>query len=51
MRSGTGTTGSSSVQITSLLADTSWANNTAVLGIDTTNGNFTYGGNITQALR
>ena len=48
VQSGNGTAGWSSVQISSLLADTSWANSTAALGLDTTNGNVTYGGNITQ---
>ena len=39
-----------SSQIGTLLTSASWASNTAGLGIDTTNGDFTYGGNITQAL-
>ena len=45
-----GATAWNSSQIGTLLTSASWANNTAGLGIDTTNGDFTYGGNITQAL-
>ena len=37
-------------QIDSLLQTATWANNTSTLGIDTTNGNFTYGTSITQGL-
>ena len=48
VRTASGTAGWTSGQITSLLAG-SWGNN-AVLGIDTSNGNFTYGGSITQGL-
>ena len=44
------TDGWTSAQIVSLLTSASWANNTAVLEIVTTNANLTYGGNITQAL-
>ena len=50
VQTGNGTAGWSSTQIGSLLGDAGWANNTTVFGIDTTNGNFTYGGNITQTL-
>ena len=49
-RTGDGTTGWSSGQIDSLWNHATWADPTAALGIDTTNGNFTYGGNLTQAL-
>ena len=45
-----GTTGWSSGQIDTLLANTIFADTTAGLGIDTTNGNFTYGSNITQPI-
>jgi autotransporter-associated beta strand protein len=37
-------------QIGSLLTSASWANSASVLGIDTSNGNFTYAGAITQAM-
>ncbi len=50
VQTGDGLTGWSGSQIGSLLTNASWANNTAVLGVDTSNGNFTYGGNIAQAL-
>jgi fibronectin-binding autotransporter adhesin len=42
--------GWSSSDIDNLLAYTTWGSSAAVLGIDTTNGDFTYGSNITQAL-
>ncbi|MGA2254578.1 MAG: autotransporter-associated beta strand repeat-containing protein, partial [Thermoguttaceae bacterium] len=45
-----GTAGWSGGQIDSLRASVAWANNTSVLGIDTTNGDFTYGSSITQPL-
>ena len=54
VQSGDGTTGFSSSQIDSILANTNWASaytsssNVPFLGIDTTNGDFTYGTNITQ---
>ena len=48
-RPGNGLNGWSNGQILSLLTSGSWANNT-LLGIDTTNGNSTYSGNIPQAL-
>ena len=35
---------------TACAANATWTDNTSALGIDTTNGNFTYGGSITQAL-
>ena len=44
------TTGWSSSQIDSLVANANWNNGAGVLGIDTTNGDFTYGSNITKAL-
>ncbi|MGA2258566.1 MAG: autotransporter-associated beta strand repeat-containing protein, partial [Thermoguttaceae bacterium] len=50
LQTGDGTTGWSSGQISSLLANTTFADNTSGLGIDTTNGNFTYGNSITKAL-
>ena len=50
VQTGNGTTGWSSDQIDSLWYDTNWVNPTAVLGIDTTNGNFTYGSNILQPM-
>ena len=50
VRTGDGTTGWSSAQISSLLANTTWNNNTSTLGIDTTNGDVTYGSNVTQGL-
>jgi len=40
----------SSGQIDSLAANTNWSNGGGALGIDTTNGDFTYGSNITQAM-
>jgi fibronectin-binding autotransporter adhesin len=46
VRLGEGTTGWSSTQITNLLADVHWADSTASLGIDTTNGNATYSGHL-----
>ena len=48
--SGGATAGWNSTQIGSLLTNTTWGNQTAALGIDTTNGNFTYGGAINQAV-
>ena len=50
VRTSGGGSGWSSTQIGSVLADVAWSNSAAAFGIDTTNGNFTYGGNITQAL-
>ena len=44
---GDGTTGWSSGQIASLLADVKWANSTAAFGIDTSSGNATFSGNLT----
>jgi len=35
---------------TALPANANWNNGAGTLGIDTTNGDFTYGSNITQAL-
>jgi fibronectin-binding autotransporter adhesin len=49
VRTGDGASGWSGGQVDSLLANTAWADDTAGLGIDTTNGDFTYG-NITQSL-
>ena len=48
--SGGATAGWNSTQIGSLLANATWGNETAALGIDTTNGDFTYGGVINQAV-
>ena len=52
--SGGATTGWNAAQIGSLLASASWSNSTPnnapALGIDTTNGDFTYGGSIPQAI-
>ena len=45
-----GTAGWSGAQITSLAGNATWSDSTATLGIDTTAGDFTYGGSITQAL-
>ena len=45
-----GTTGWSSGQIDSLTANATWTSGAAALGIDTTQGDFTYGGGITQPL-
>ena len=42
--------GWSNPQIASLLASVNWSNSTAALGFDTTNGSFTYSGNITQPI-
>ena len=50
MQTGNGTTGWSSSQIDSLLGNATWTDDTAVLGIDTTQGSFTYGGDITAAV-
>ncbi|MGA2254373.1 MAG: autotransporter-associated beta strand repeat-containing protein, partial [Thermoguttaceae bacterium] len=50
VQTGNGAAGWSGSQIDSLLANTAWSNNTSVLGIDTTNGNFTYASNISQAV-
>ena len=44
-----GTTGWTSSQIDALWGNASWASSTAALGIDTTQGDFTYGTNITGA--
>jgi autotransporter-associated beta strand protein len=43
---GNGASGWSSPQIGSLLANTTWANSTASLGIDTANGNASYNGSL-----
>ena len=45
-----GTSGWSGSQIDSLVTSANWLNNAAVLGIDTTQGSFAYGGSISQAL-
>ena len=45
-----GTTGWNSAQIDSLVAKTTWSSAIAGLGIDTAQGNFTYGSNLPQAL-
>jgi autotransporter-associated beta strand protein len=45
-----GAAGFTSGEIDSLLDDVAWADSTADLGIDTTNGNFAYASDITQAL-
>ena len=45
-----GTAGWNGSQIDSLRAIAIWSTNAAALGIDTSNGNFTYGSNITQAM-
>ena len=50
VQSGDGSTGWNSAQIDGLRTGANWISNTAALGIDTSNGDFTYGGNITQAL-
>ncbi|MGO9113326.1 MAG: beta strand repeat-containing protein, partial [Thermoguttaceae bacterium] len=50
VQSGSGAIGWSGAQIDSLRSSASWTSKTSGLGIDTTNGNFTYGSNITQAL-
>ena len=57
VRTGDGNTGWGSRQIDTLCANTTWlrvntpwSSSAPALGIDTTNGNFTYGGNITAAL-
>jgi fibronectin-binding autotransporter adhesin len=50
VQTGDGTNGWSGPQIDSLLANTTWASTASVLGIDTNNGDFTYGSNITQAI-
>ena len=44
------TTGWSSDQVGSLVANANWNNGVGTLGIDTTQGDFTFAGNITQAL-
>ena len=46
MRTGDGTSGWSSSQIDTLSNNTYWTDNAAGLGIDTTNGSFTYASNI-----
>ena len=43
-------TGWNNAQINTLVGAATWGGSTSVLGIDTTNGNFTYSGGITQAL-
>ena len=50
VQTGTASSGWNSAQIDSLRTATNWTSNTAALGIDTSNGNFTYGSNITQPL-
>jgi len=50
VRAGDGSTGWSSPQIDTLWANATWSSSASALGIDTTNGNFTYGSNITAAL-
>ena len=50
VRTGNGTTGWSSGQIDNLLTNTTWSGSTSTLGIDTTNGSFTYGSSITKPL-
>jgi len=50
VQTGNGTTGWSSAQIDSLRTNAAWTDNTATLGIDTSNGSFSYGSGITQAL-
>ena len=47
---GNGTAGWNASPIDTLRAGATWTSNTAALGIDTSNGNFTYGSNITQAM-
>ncbi len=47
---GTVTTGFSSANIDTVLANTTFASKTAVLGLETANGSFTYGSNITGNL-
>jgi autotransporter-associated beta strand protein len=54
VQSGGATAGWNAPQITSLLASANWAtnspNNTPALGIDTTNGDFSYGGSLPQSI-
>jgi autotransporter-associated beta strand protein len=45
-----GDSGWGNAQITALLGGVQWSSSAAAFGIDTTSGNATYGGNITQAL-
>ncbi len=45
-----GNGGWGNAQIAALLGSVQWSSPTAALGIDTTNGNSTYGGSITQAI-
>ncbi|MGA2253320.1 MAG: autotransporter-associated beta strand repeat-containing protein, partial [Thermoguttaceae bacterium] len=48
VRAGNGTTGWSGPQIDSLLATVNWNNGSTGFGIDTTNGDFTFGSSISQ---
>ena len=48
--SGGATAGWSNSQITTLLGSVAWANSTAALGIDTTNGNYAYTGSFSQSI-
>jgi len=50
VQTGDGTTGWSSSQINSLVGNTAFSVSTSGLGLDTTNGNFSYGSSITPAL-
>jgi autotransporter-associated beta strand protein len=50
VQTGDGTIGWSGSQIDSLVANTTWSSSASAFGIDTTNGDFTYGSNITQTL-
>jgi len=50
VQTGNGTTGWSSSQIDTLAAKTTWSSNTSALGLDTTQGSFTYGTSLTQPL-
>ena len=50
VQTGNGSTGWNSSQIDSLLGNATWTDDTAVLGIDTTQGSFTYGSDISAAL-
>jgi autotransporter-associated beta strand protein len=50
VRPGDGTTGWSAPQIDSLRGAATWSAATSALGFDTSNGDFSYGSNITQAL-
>ncbi|MGA2253351.1 MAG: autotransporter-associated beta strand repeat-containing protein [Thermoguttaceae bacterium] len=50
LRSGDGISGWNSGQIDAVLANATFADNTAGIGIDTASGSFTYGGSITQPI-